>query len=155
VIVGQRNEPEPAAAQLDDLGDDGVHRTLPRRLPVGAPHGTERAVLRAATDRLHGSPHVPAFRQQVPPCGLELPAVDSAGLVDALRPVVDAVFQDALPDCVAVAFHDGVRTAEIVRLVGIERGVDTSEDDVCAAFAGRAAYLVAAQRVASVDADTD
>ena len=66
-----------------------------------------------------------------------------------------AVAQHLAPDDVAVALDDRVRPAELVRLVRIERGVNAAVDDGRAAALGRVADLVAAQRVAGVNADAD
>ena len=48
-----------------------------------------------------------------------------------------------------------MRAAVLVRLLGKERRVNAAEDDPRAALARHAADLVAAQRVAGVDADAD
>ncbi len=48
-----------------------------------------------------------------------------------------------------------MRAAEVLRFLGIERRVDAAVDDHRAARARRGADLVAAQRVAGVDADAD
>ena len=85
VVVGQRDEAEPAPAQLDDLCDDGIDAALPRLLAVGAPDRAERAVLRAAAHGLHRGPHVPALRQQVPARRQESVGVDAPALVDPLQ----------------------------------------------------------------------
>ena len=66
VVVGERDEAEAAAPQLDDLLDDRVARALARPLAVGLPHRAERAVLRAAADGLHRRPHVAIRRHQIP-----------------------------------------------------------------------------------------
>ena len=66
VVVGERDEPEPAAPQLHDLLDDAVAPALARPLAVGLPHRAERAVLRAAAHGLHRRPHVSIRRHQVP-----------------------------------------------------------------------------------------
>ena len=58
------------------------------------------------------------------------------------------------PHDVAVALDDGVRPAELVRLVRVERGMNAAEHDRGAA-PGRPADLVAAQGVAGVNADAD
>ena len=42
-----------------------------------------------------------------------------------------------------------------MRFLGKERGVDAAIDDAGSALAGKLPYLVAAQRVAGVDPDTD
>src|SRR5205814_3958975 len=53
IVVGERDEAEPATPQLDDFADDAIGRALPRLLTVGPPHGTERAVPGAASQRLY------------------------------------------------------------------------------------------------------
>ena len=58
VVVGQRDELEPEAAQFDHFLDDRVDAALARLLAVGPPHRAERAVLRAAAHGLHRRPHV-------------------------------------------------------------------------------------------------
>ena len=64
-------------------------------------------------------------------------------------------FTDLAPDQVAVALHHGVRLAALERLLRKQRGVNAAVHDPGAALAGHAADLVAAQRVAGVDADAD
>ena len=58
VVVGELDEPEPAAPQLHDLLDDAVAPALARPLAVGLPHRAERAMLGAATYGLYRGPHV-------------------------------------------------------------------------------------------------
>ena len=72
-----------------------------------------------------------------------------------LRRAARAVADDLAPDGVAVALDDGGGAAELVGFLGIERGVDAAEDHRGAGRLGGAADLVAAQRVAGVDADAD
>ena len=59
------------------------------------------------------------------------------------------------PYHIAVAADDGVRTAEFVRLVWIQRGVDPAEDDRRTPGSRGRADLVAAKRIAGVDPDSD
>src|ERR1700733_7094398 len=85
VVVGQRDETEPQAAQRHDLFDYHVGGGLPRLFSVRAPDGTKRAVLGAAANRLHRSPHVTVRRKQVPARGLKIFGRDAAAFVDRLR----------------------------------------------------------------------
>ena len=66
VVIGERDEPEAPPPQVDDLGDDAFDGALPRRLSVGPPDRTERAMLGASTHRLHRRPHVPRPRAEGP-----------------------------------------------------------------------------------------
>ena len=155
VVVGERDEAEPDAPQGDDLVDDGVHRALPRPLAVGLPDRAERAVLRAAADRLHRRPHVFRARHERPARRLEIAAFNLAAFVDGLRRAARAVGEHRRPYEIAVAPDDGMRGAEGERLVGIERRVDAAEDDECPAGASLLADFVSVDRVAGVDADAD
>ena len=67
----------------------------------------------------------------------------------------ETVPDGVLPDEIAVALDDRVRGAMLEDLVREERGVNAAEDDPGAALARQAADLVAAPRVAGVDADAD
>jgi hypothetical protein len=62
---------------------------------------------------------------------------------------------DLAPGDVAVAFDYGVSVAAFEGFFGEEGGVDAAVDDPGSAFAGDAAYLVAAEGVAGVNADAD
>src|SRR5688500_12923068 len=130
VVVGQRDETEPHPAQLDDLLDDRIGNALARLLPIGAPYGTERAVLGTPAHRLDGGPHVAIRRDEIPSRGQELVALDPATLIEGLGPPIRAVGRDPAPDDVPIALDDRVRAAELVRLLRVEGGVDPSEDDV-------------------------
>ncbi len=66
VVVGQQNEAEAQAPQCDDFFDHVLHGPLARLLPVGLPHRAERAVLGAAANGLHRSPHVAIGRHADP-----------------------------------------------------------------------------------------
>ena len=66
-----------------------------------------------------------------------------------------AVRQRLRPHDVAVAADHGVRAAEIVRFVGIERRVNAPEDDMSARRARESSQLVSAKRVAGVNPDPD
>ncbi len=155
VVVGQRNESVAAAAQLHDLTDDRVDDALSWLLPVGTPHRAERAVLRAATHRLHRAPHVAPFGQQVPARGDEAARVDAAAVVDRLRRARRHIVEHLRPDDVAVALDDDVRAAEIARFLRKQRGMDAAVDDGGAARADQRPDLVAAERVTGVNADAD
>ena len=65
------------------------------------------------------------------------------------------MLEDQRPDHVAVAANDGVRAAELVRLVGVQGGVDATEHDLRPSRARRRPDLVAAKRVAGVNPDAD
>ena len=153
VVVGEGDEPETHAPQLDDLFDDRVHRPLARLLAVGAPHRAERAVLGAPPHGLDRRPHVVLALQQVPARGLERAGVHLAGVVDALRFALGAILQDRAPGEVAVALDRRVGAAALVRLVRIERRVDAAVHDPRPPLARPPAERVADQGVAGVDAD--
>ena len=155
IVVGERDEPEPAAPQLDRLADHRVDARLPRRLAVGAPHRAERAMLRAPAHRLHRRPHVASLGQEIPARDAEAVAADLAGLVDAPRGSGKTVVDHRGPHPVAVAAHDGVRAAALEHLLREERRVNAAEHHVRAALARQRPDLVAAQGVAGVNADPD
>ena len=112
-------------------------------------------MLRAPTHRLYGRPHVLVRRDQIPPGGQERSGVNLAAFVDQLRSAGDAVTNRVPPRHVAIAFDDGVRAAERMRLLRVQRRVDPAEDDPGPALARDPADFVAAQRVACVNADPD
>ena len=153
IVVGQRDEAEAHAAQLHDLPDHRVGRPLARLLSIGPPHGTERAVLGAAADGLHRSPHVAFGRHQIPARRLELVGRDAAAVVFELRGSLHAVGQSYGPHRVAIALYYRVRSAEFVSFVGIERRMNAAEDNPCSALASDASHFEAAQRVGGVDPD--
>jgi hypothetical protein len=155
VVVGERDEAEPAPPQLDDFTDDAVDLALTGLLAVGAPDGAERAVLRASAHGLHRRPHVATLRQQVPPRGDELVARDAAAVVDPLRPAGETIGDHSTPDDVAVPLYDRVRAAVLVDFVGKERRMDAAVDHPRAFLAHLAADFVAFQRIAGMDADAD
>ena len=92
-------------------------------------------MLGAPADRLHGSPHVTALRQQLPARGHEAVGIDTSALIGPLQRAVYRVIEDERPDDVAVAANDGVRAPELMGLVWIQRGVDAAEHDGRAARA--------------------
>ncbi len=156
VVVGEGDEAEADAAELDDLVDDGLEATLAGGLTVGAPDAAEGAVLGASANGLDGGPHVLFGGHEVPAAGEELAAADAAAVVDVLERAIGEDVGDGLaPGDVSVALDDGVCCAELEGLFGEEGGVDAAVDDPCAALAGHAPDLVAAQGVAGVDADAD
>src|SRR4051812_42778080 len=112
-------------------------------------------MLRTAAHRLHRSPHVLLARDQVPTRGREVVGIDAAAHIDFLRHAFDAVGDGVPPHYVTIAGDDGVRAAEFVRLIGIERRVDAAEDYVSPALASHLAHFVPAQRIAGMDSDTD
>ena len=155
IVVGQRDETEPAPAQIDDFADHRVDGPLPRPLAVGLPHRAEGTVLRAAAHGLHRRPHVFAGRNQRPPGRLEITSLDLAAVVHRQRRALDAVLDHLRPHQIAVALDDGVRLAEPHRFVGIEGGVNAAVDDVCATLAHDFSDAIAVHRIARMDADTD
>ena len=154
VVVGQGDEAEAATAEVDDLVDDGLELTLAGLLAVCAPDGAEGAVLGTAADGLDGGPHVLVAGHEVPAGGEELGALDASAVVDFLEGCSgENVGDDLAPGDIAIAFDDGVGVAALEGFFGEEGGVDAAVDDRCAAFVGEAAYFVAAESVAGVDAD--
>ena len=65
------------------------------------------------------------------------------------------VVEHERPDDITVAFDDGMRAAETVRLFGIKRRVDAAEDHRRTSRPRDHADFVAAKRVAGVNADAD
>jgi hypothetical protein len=61
------------------------------------------------------------------------------------------VVQHQRPCHIAIAFDDGMRTAETLRLTGIERRVNAAKDDRRPPFPRERADLVPAKRVARVN----
>ena len=95
VVVGEEDEAESAAPEGNDFAHHVVDATLSRFLSVGAPHRTERAVLRAAADRLHRSPHVLVGGQQIPARRDERAAFDAPAVVERLQGALGVIGQDA------------------------------------------------------------
>ena len=155
VVVGEGDEAEADLAEVDDFIDDALELALAWLLAVGAPDTAEGAVLGASSDGLDGGPHVLAGLHEVPARGQELAAFDAAAFVDALGFAFEAVGDAATPGDVSVAFDYGVGFAAFEGFSGEKRGVDAAVDDPCAAGAGHATHLIAAQSVAGVDADAD
>ena len=155
VVVGERDEAEAEAPQLDDLLDHGIDAALARLLAVGLPDRTERAVLRAAAHGLHRCPHVAIGRQQIPARLQEMLGVDFSALVHLVEIAVEAAFDGLAPREVAIALDDGVAAAEVQGFVRVQRGVDAAVDDERTAVARDPADLVSAQGIARVDADAD
>ena len=53
-------------------------------LAIGAPDDTERTVFRAATEGLHGGPHVFVAGNEIPAGGEEFATANAAAVVDLL-----------------------------------------------------------------------
>ena len=68
-------------------------------------------MLRTAANGLHRRPHVPIFREQIPPRRHEVVAADAAAVVGGRGSSIDAVADDVPPDEIAVAAHDRVSAA--------------------------------------------
>ena len=115
VVVGERDEPEPAAPQLHDLLEHRVDAALTRLLAVGLPHGAERAMLRTAAHGLHRRPHVAIGRQQIPARPEEMLGVDFSAFVH-LVVAAQTALDGLAPRDVAVALDDGVAAAESMAL---------------------------------------
>ena len=155
VVIGQCDEPKAPATELHDLRDNGIHAPLSRLLAVGAPDGAERAMLGAAAHGLDGPPHVATMRQQLPPCRDEALGINASGLVDGLQRAVRHVVQHEGPYNVAIAFDDGMRAAETLRLTGIERRVNATKDDRRPSVPRERTNLVPSKRVAGVNPYSD
>ena len=155
VVVGQRDEAEPHAAQLDDLFEHCLDAALARLLAVGAPDRAERAVLGTPPHRLDGSPGIAFPGQQIPARLRERRRADPAGLVDPLRGAGRAIRQHPAPNYVAVAPDDGVGSALSVRLLRVQRRVNAAIDHPRAACARLPAERIPDQGVAGVHADPD
>ena len=119
VVVGERDEPESATAEIDDLLDHAVEGALARLLAVGPPDRAERAVLRAAANGLDRRPHIPTRRQQIPAAREERVRLDASAVVHTLRMSGDAVCEDLRPDHLAVTLDDRMGAAEFARFVRI------------------------------------
>jgi hypothetical protein len=93
--------------------------------------------------------------QQFPPCSDEPFGIDASAVIDFVQTAVRSVVQHARPHHVAIAFDDGVRTTETLRLAGIERGVNATEDDRRPSVSRKRANLVPSKRVAGVNPYSD
>jgi hypothetical protein len=155
VVVGESDEAEADLAEVDDLVDDGLEGALTRLLAVGAPDAAEGAVLGAAAYGLHGGPHVFVAGHEIPAGGEEFCASDAAACVDFFGRAGEAAGDRFAPGDVAVSGDYGVGVAALEGFFGEEGGVDAAVDDPGSALAGDAAYFVAAEGVAGVDADAD
>src|SRR5205085_4511700 len=122
------DEPEPESPQLDDLLNDVIDASLARLLSVGPPHGTERAMLRAAAHGLDRRPHVAVFRKQIPTRRNEILAADATTLVDSGGTTSKAVAHDLRPDQIAIAAHHRICPAEIRGLGRQQRRANPPED---------------------------
>ena len=112
-------------------------------------------MLGASADRLHGGPHVFVLGHEIPASGEELIALYAAALVDALRRARHAVPNRKPPSNVAIPLDDGVRVSTLEAFLREEGGVDSAVDDGGSALTGDASHLIAAKRIAGVDADAD
>src|ERR1019366_4925820 len=137
----------------NNLFNDWMRGTLARLLAIGAPDGTEGAMLGTPTDRLHRSPHVAFRRREIPSRRQHQLRGNASAFVDSLRGSVGAIGQYGFPDDVAIAGDDGVRRAEFVRLLGIEGGVDPAINYPGSSLAGLPADGVTAKSVAGMDPD--
>ena len=155
VVVGERNEPEPTLPQLHDLVEHLIHVPRARTLSICPPDRAERAVLRTPADRLHRAPHIAPGRQQIPAAGEEGLAFNPTAVVLDARGACLAIAQGFGPGTFTVARHDSVRATELARLVWKERRMDAAVYDIRACRTCRGADLVAAERVAGMDADAD
>src|SRR5262249_40081571 len=154
-VVSQRDEPEAETPQLHDFLHHAIDAALPRLLTVGAPHRTERAVLRTTAHRLHGRPHIAALGQQVPASRNKFVATNAAAVVNFPGPARHTVANDVLPNEVAVAFHDRMGGAVLMRLFWKQRRVNSAVHDPGAALARQPSDFVSAPRISSVDADAN
>src|SRR6185295_2367221 len=129
VVVREEDESKAFTAERHDLTDDCTDIALTRLLTIRSPHRTERTVLRATANRLHGSPHVAIGGQQVPPSGRERLAFDATAFVLGLEMSGFTISQHAGPDDVAVSGHDGIGGTALTHFVREERGVDAAKHD--------------------------
>ena len=155
VVVGEDDEAEPFAPQRHHFLEHPIDRALPRALPVGAPHRTERAVLGAPAHRLHRRHHVLAFGHQVPARRHEGVPFDAPSVITRAKRSRKTVLHRLRPRIIAIPRDDGVRRAELLGLLGKKRRVNAAEHDGGTRGPGGVPYLVAAPGVARVDADPD
>src|SRR5262249_58804165 len=128
---------------------------LPRLLTVSAPDRAERAVLRATAHRLHGRPHVSPLGQQVPAGRNKFVAADAATVVNPPGSAGHALTNDVLPNQIAVAFHDRMGGAVLMRLFRKQGRVNAAIHDPGAALARQSSDFVSAPRISGVDADAN
>ena len=112
-------------------------------------------MLRTPAHRLDRRPHIPVFRQAIPPSGLERGTCDLSCFVNLTWCAGGAIVDDGRPGDVAVPADNGVRASLCMCLVRIERRVNTAEDNVGAARTRELPDFVAAQRIRGMDPDTD
>ncbi len=74
-------------------------------------------------------------------------------LIDALRCSLRTVGHHPRPGDVAVTLYHGVGSAQLVRFLGVECGVDAAEDDVGPVRARQLADFIPAQGVGRMDPD--
>ena len=74
-------------------------------------------------------------------------------LIEALRRPLHTVGHHPRPGDVAVALHHGVGSAQLVRFLWVECGVNAAEDDVGPARARQPADFIPAQGVGRMDPD--
>ena len=97
-------------------------------------------MLRTSADRLHGAPHVPALRQQVPPGRNESIGIDTSALVALLAACRARRRRGRRGQITSPSpSDDGMRAAELLRFLWIQRGVDPAEHDGRAPGSGVAA----------------
>ena len=94
-------------------------------------------------------------RHQVPSRRQQLLRLDASPFVRRLQAPRDAVLERPSPGQIAVTLDDGVGATEFVGLLREERGVDATVDHGRAGLPRQTTNLIAAERVARVDADAD
>ena len=83
VIVSEGDEAKSESTEINNFVDDFFEGALPRLLAIGAPDRAKGAVLWAATDGLHGGPHVFIGLHKIPAGGKEVFALNLAAVIDA------------------------------------------------------------------------
>src|SRR5437667_7527047 len=78
---------------------------------------------------------------------------NASAFIDFARSITLAIFDGIGPNQIAIALHDGMRAAEFQGFVGVEGGVDPSENYKGAALPRHSPQGVSAEGVAGVDAD--
>ena len=93
---------------------------------------------------MHRRPHIAILRKQVPARGFELVRLDASAFVDVLKRAAGVIHQGMSPREVAIAFDDGMRSAQVERFLRVQSRMNAAEDDAGPAFPQRPPQFVAA-----------
>jgi len=112
-------------------------------------------VLGAPAHGLHRCPHISAARYKIPTRGHKIRCLDMSAGVNGLGNASATILQHGRPDEVTVSLDHRMRPSNAVRLLRIECGVNSAEDDVGTALPCQSPNLISTQRIPRMDADAD